>query len=230
EDALALALEEAGLAHDAFGAVDREGLLAPELELRPDYRIVHDIGQLVSRTQFEDVDRTHVAAVGAARALGDVDIDLDHRGPLRRLERGGLLGFRGRGSGFLRCVTRMPSATELPLADERIHREVPGPSHLFPDRFGDLDAPVVGLIVLEDRDHETGERDPRGVEGVQRLGTGRLVAAPADIRANRLIRLEVRDGAHLEPALSAGRPELQVVALRGLLREVARAQAHGTER
>src|SRR5208282_1344952 len=217
EDALALALEEAGLAHDAFGAVDREGLLAPELELRPDYRIVHDIGQLVSRTQFEDVDRTHVAAVGAARALGDVDIDLDHRGPLRRLERGGLLGFRGRGSGFLRCVTRMPSATELPLADERIHREVPGPSHLFPDR-------------LEDLDHETGERDPRGVEGVQRLGTGRLVAAPADIRANRLIRLEVRDGAHLEPALSAGRPELQVVALRGLLREVARAQAHGTER
>ena len=77
-DAFAFALEKTGLADDAVGAVNDQGFLASELELRPHGRVVHDVGKLVSWLEFEDVHRTHVSAVGATGALFHDDNDLDH--------------------------------------------------------------------------------------------------------------------------------------------------------
>jgi hypothetical protein len=93
QDALSLALEKACLAHDALRSQHGERFLSTKLELRRDVRVVDDIGHLVARSKFEDVDRADVPAVGAARALREIDVDLDHLDAAAKSERKGLLAF-----------------------------------------------------------------------------------------------------------------------------------------
>jgi hypothetical protein len=79
-DALAFALEEAGLANDAFRAVDGQRLLPAELELRGDAGVVDDLRELVPGLELEDIDRANIPAMGASRALLENDVDLNHLG------------------------------------------------------------------------------------------------------------------------------------------------------
>jgi hypothetical protein len=88
ENALPLALEEARLAHEALRSEYCERLLGPELELGAHRGVVHDVRHLVAGAKLEHIDRTDVLAVRAARALRNVDVDLDHP---RCTEMGGLL-------------------------------------------------------------------------------------------------------------------------------------------
>ena len=84
-DAFPFALEETGLADDAFRAVDDRGFLAPELEFRCNGRIVHHLRELVTRFHLEDIDRTNIPTVGAAGALPELYVDLYHSWSLRVL-------------------------------------------------------------------------------------------------------------------------------------------------
>jgi hypothetical protein len=77
-DAFPFAFEEARLADDTVRSMDHKRLFPSELEFGSDRWIVHDIGELVSRLQLEDIDGTHVPAMSAPGALLQLHNDFDH--------------------------------------------------------------------------------------------------------------------------------------------------------
>jgi hypothetical protein len=90
-DAFPFALEEARLAHNTVRPVDHERLFPSELEFGTDGRIVHHLGELVSRLKFENIDGTDIPAVSTTGALLHLHNDFDHgRVPARTKQRGDL--------------------------------------------------------------------------------------------------------------------------------------------
>src|ERR1019366_7479204 len=77
----------------------------------------------------------------------------------------------------------------------------------------DPHAAVRPEVVLDQRGEDARHGEPGAVERVDKLDLAALPGAEADLGAPRLEGLEVRAARDLEPALLAGRPDLEVVLL-----------------
>jgi len=62
------------------------------------------------------------------------------------------------------------ACTERGLADLLVALDELFPAHVRPQRFGDRHRAVLVLVVLEERHHHPGNREPGGVQRVQVLG------------------------------------------------------------
>src|SRR6266511_3654014 len=130
--------------------------------------------------------------------------------PLPRLRRG-----RGR--------TGEDSRLPLHAPRELLRHDPLLPAEVRPQRLRYEDAPVRLLVLLEDRDHRSADRDARAVEGVSEPRLPAL-AAVAHADPPRLEVLAVRDRRDLSIGVLARAPHLEVVGLRGREAHVPRAE------
>src|SRR5215213_8577982 len=119
--------------------------------------------------------------------------------------------------GSLSVPRSRPSADLRRLGD-RIARQVRS------EHLRDANRSIRLLVRLEAGGDDPGESEPRAVQRVDELRLCAGFRAEADRHPAGLVVAEVRARAHLEPALDAGRPHLEVVLLR--LDEAHLAGAH----
>src|SRR5205823_5947290 len=80
--------------------------------------------------------------------------------------------------------------------------------------FGNQDAPIRLLIVLEEAGDRAREREARSVQGVNEPRLITLGGSEANVGAARLEIGEVAARGHLEPGADARRPRLEIVGHR----------------
>src|SRR5690349_7674614 len=97
-------------------------------------------------------------------------------------------------------------------------------AEIGPKDIGHGDRAVRLLVDLEDRGDDPREGEARPVQGVDQLRLRALLGAVADRHPAGLVIAEVGARADLQPALHAGRPDLEVVLL--ALDEAHLARAH----
>lgn len=101
QDALALTLEEARFADNAFRTIHRDRFFPPKLKLRRDRGVVDQIRKTVAWLQVEYGDWADVPAVCASGTSREFDIHQDHSSLLGRRSIGaGYLGFGRNSSEF----------------------------------------------------------------------------------------------------------------------------------
>src|SRR5690606_34547501 len=95
-------------------------------------------------------------------------------------------------------------------------------AHVGPQHFGNYDAAVRLLVVLQDGDERADDRQPGAVECVDEARAATIRWAIADVRAARLEVPRVTARADFEPLLAAGRPQLDVELAAGGEAEITR--------